>query len=254
VWSRDSGALRAHRGTVLLLHGWGGTSDLNWGHVYSPLTTAGYRAIAFDQRGHGHGPRPAVRFRLEDCADDAAGLIRELDAEPVIAVGHSMGAAIAMALRRRHPGNVRGLVLTAAALRWPSLRPLPVGILQLLASTAPGLAFWMGARPLLGHDPVRNRWIREQVALGSIPQLTDAVRELRRFDARAWAPGLAVPAAVLLTQGDRLAPLRLQRELGEMLDARTWPLTMRHSGPVSKPGDFPTVLLRAVEELHARTG
>jgi len=42
----------ARHGAVLLLHGWGGTSDLNWGHAYTPLIAAGYRVIALDHRGH----------------------------------------------------------------------------------------------------------------------------------------------------------------------------------------------------------
>jgi pimeloyl-ACP methyl ester carboxylesterase len=249
MWIRDSGPVSKAAGTVLLLHGWGGTSDLNWGHAYGPLVAAGYRVVAVDHRGHGHGLRPRQPFRLEDCADDAAAVIGLVASGPMLVVGHSMGAAIAMELARRHPDRVSGLVLMAAALRWPSLHRLPVGALQALASAAPGLAFSLGARPLQGSDPERNRWIRTQVAMGSIAQLAEAVRELRRFDARPWAASIGVPAAVLLTEGDRLAPPGLQRELAEVLGARTWPLEMRHGGPVSQPADFPEVLVRAVLRL-----
>jgi len=46
LWIRDSGQRSGTRRTVLLLHGWGGTSDLNWGHVYKPLMAAGFRVVA----------------------------------------------------------------------------------------------------------------------------------------------------------------------------------------------------------------
>jgi pimeloyl-ACP methyl ester carboxylesterase len=252
MWIRDSRPAATAQETVLLLHGWGGTSDLNWGHAYAPLTGAGYRVIALDHRGHGHGLRPAVPFRLADCADDAATVLALLEAGPAFAVGHSMGAVIALELARRHPESVRGLALMAAALRWPSLRRLPIGPLEAIASLAPGPAFWFGSRSLLGPDPVRNRWIRAQVRLGSIPQLADALRELRRFDGRPWAAGISAPASVLMTPDDPLAPAHLQQELAETLvGARTWSLEMRHSGPVSAPADFPAQLVKALQGLSA---
>src|ERR1700758_1787821 len=57
---------------VLLLHGWLATSDVNWWRLYGPLADAGYRVLALDHRGHGRGLRSAERFRLLDCAGDAA--------------------------------------------------------------------------------------------------------------------------------------------------------------------------------------
>ena len=44
---------------VVLLHGWGATSDLNWGRVLEPMNLARTTAY-FDLRGHGEGPDPPV--------------------------------------------------------------------------------------------------------------------------------------------------------------------------------------------------
>src|SRR5436305_15176822 len=67
---------------VMLLHGWLASADLNWAGAYADLIDAGYRVLAIDHRGHGRGLRSMERFRLDDCAADAAGVLRELDSAP----------------------------------------------------------------------------------------------------------------------------------------------------------------------------
>ena len=64
---------------------------------------AGYRVVAIDHRGHGRGPRPLVRFRLTDCADDAAAVMRALGVAPALVYGYSMGGAIAQLIAAGSP-------------------------------------------------------------------------------------------------------------------------------------------------------
>jgi pimeloyl-ACP methyl ester carboxylesterase len=96
------------------LHGLGATGALNWATCFEPLAARG-EVIAVDHRGHGRGPRVGNRFRLADCADDAAAVLRTLGARPAIVVGYSMGGPIAQLLALRHPELVVGLVLSATA-------------------------------------------------------------------------------------------------------------------------------------------
>src|SRR3954465_14508965 len=60
--------------TLLLLHGWMASGGLNWSRA---LDTLGQHlhAAAVDMRGHGRGIRNGRRFRLADCADDAAATL-----------------------------------------------------------------------------------------------------------------------------------------------------------------------------------
>ena len=51
--------------TVLLLHGWTASADLNWFAVYRALGEH-YRVVALDHRGHGRGIRSRKVFRLDD--------------------------------------------------------------------------------------------------------------------------------------------------------------------------------------------
>ena len=87
--------------TVLLLHGWTASSDLQFFTAYEALAER-YSFVGIDHRGHGRGLRSPTPFRLEDAADDAAAVIRELGVAPVVAVGYSMGGPISLHLARRH--------------------------------------------------------------------------------------------------------------------------------------------------------
>src|SRR5580704_65514 len=78
---RDSGG---DGPVVFMLHGWIASADLNFGGLYDDVIAAGYRVISIDHRGQGRGPRPLVPFRLTDCADDAAAVIRVLGIGPAI--------------------------------------------------------------------------------------------------------------------------------------------------------------------------
>ena len=71
--------------------------------------------LALDLRGHGGGPPARVPYRLEDCADDVAAVVRALDTGPVIVAGYSMGGMVAQVFWRRHPELTAGLVLCATA-------------------------------------------------------------------------------------------------------------------------------------------
>ncbi|HYD08770.1 MAG TPA: alpha/beta hydrolase, partial [Acidimicrobiales bacterium] len=112
TWVRDTGG---DGPVVLLLHGWTANADLNWFSCFGPLARAGSRVVALDHRGHGRGIRTLRRFRMRDCADDAAALLDVLDVPSAIVVGYSMGGAVAQLLWRRHPSKVDGLVLCATA-------------------------------------------------------------------------------------------------------------------------------------------
>src|SRR5690348_7824670 len=135
---RDSGG---DGPTVMLLHGWMATADLNWWPVYDDLSSAGYRVLAIDHRGHGRGLRTLGPFRLVLCAADAAAVIRQLGAAPGLVVGYSMGGAIAQLVARDHPDVVRGLVLSGTAQHWQDARTRRafrgLGLMGLLLSVAP---------------------------------------------------------------------------------------------------------------------
>lgn len=245
---RDERPDRPPKATALLLHGWAGTADLNWSHVYAPLVAAGYRVLAPDLPGHGHGAQD-ISFTIDGCADSAARLVGDLGAAGVFVVGHSMGGSVALALARRHPNLVLGLVLTASQANWPRIPPdWLLRAAGRLAAVAPGPIMRTGARSILGRDAERNRWIHEELSPTSIPHLAQALGALRGFDAEPWLPEISCPTVVVVTTRDRqVAPARQRRLAASITNARVMEVDIDHDDPPSRPGLFPKTVVAAVE-------
>src|SRR5207237_2932372 len=68
--------------------------------------------LLYDLRGHGRSQRPKVGYRLGDMVLDLAALLDATwGAQPVVLVGNSFGALVALELARKFPARAAGLVL-----------------------------------------------------------------------------------------------------------------------------------------------
>jgi pimeloyl-ACP methyl ester carboxylesterase len=263
MFVRERPATRPGAPTVLLMHGWTASADLNWFRVYDTICPGG-RVIAVDHRGHGRGLRTTERFTLEDAADDAAALLRQIGAVPATVVGYSMGGPISMLLWQRHPDLVNGLVLEATALEW--------------RATARERFVWrfMGAvefvlrsgrpRGLLDHALRRAvksspdiealvPWLKGELRRGDPEALADAGRALGNYDARPFAGRVDVPAAIVVTTNDRLVRPKKQRELAAAIPgAATFNIAADHDACLVRPDEFRNVTAAALDDVLARIG
>ncbi|AGW90983.1 MULTISPECIES: alpha/beta fold hydrolase [Cupriavidus] len=101
-----AGALPGWRETgqgrpLLLLHGWSVSGEAFDGQ--RALALAGFRVIAPDHAGHGLS-RYRAGTTITALAQDVAGLVAHLGLADVVVAGWSMGAMVAWALLRDHPG------------------------------------------------------------------------------------------------------------------------------------------------------
>jgi pimeloyl-ACP methyl ester carboxylesterase len=255
---RDSGPETAQRGTLLLLHGWMFGADLNWILAYGPLQQAGYRVLAVDHRGHGRGIRNQEPFRLKDCADDCAALLRVLDTGPVTVVGYSMGGAITQLLARDHPDVVEAIVLCATTDQWRDNRRMRVawktiGALE-FAMTHMSNRFWarLLRRSGMSSGEVTD-WILSELERNDARSVAEAGREMARYDARAWIGKLRVPAAVICPRQDDLVPPHFQRQLAaDIPGARLYELEGGHVVVSMDAERYNRVLLHALSDLEAR--
>jgi 3-oxoadipate enol-lactonase len=248
---RDTGG----EGTpVMLLHGWMASADLNWCGAYDALAEAGYRVLAIDHRGHGRGLRPLIPFRLEDCAADAAGVLRTLDLGQALIVGYSMGGAVAQLVARDHPDIARGVVLSGTAQHWqdPQSRRAfrAMGVLGLSLSLAPR-SFWrLGFR----HAGLPNNqgtvWAESEMMRHSARDIAEAGRELGRFDSRPWLGTVRAPLAVLITNRDQVVPVRKQQELAAAAGGPVFESPIDHLDIVSRADDYNQFLLQALESVR----
>jgi pimeloyl-ACP methyl ester carboxylesterase len=252
---------------VLLLHGWTASSDLQFVMAYEALA-ARYTFVGIDGRGHGRGLRAPDPFALEDLADDAAALVRELGLGPVITVGYSMGGPISMLLARRHPDLVRGLVVQATALNWINTRRdrllwrvLPVAgswlrtkaYRRYLNRAVPRLLGVRRRGPVVDH-PVQPYipWLLSEMSRNDPFVMVEAGRALADYDARSWAGSLGVRAAMLITTGDRLVPPHQQRALADVLGATTRELVADHFATLTHPEAYVALTMELIEEVRQR--
>jgi pimeloyl-ACP methyl ester carboxylesterase len=266
TWVYDSGPTsrgRLHNEdpAILLLHGWTSTAALNWFRCFAALADR-YRVVALDHRGHGQGIRSHMPFRLEDCADDAAALVGELDLGAVVAVGYSMGGPVAQLMWRRHRQSVAGLVLCATGAHFPSRRDVN----GLLASVGLGASVALSMMP----DVVRRQgmqwatrawtannspaaWAVEEWGRHDLPSLIQAGIAIGRFDSTRWIGEIDVPTAVVITTEDSVVPPRRQlRLVTEIPGAIGLRVAGDHRACVDNHDQFVPALLTACVDVAQR--
>src|SRR5215475_5202917 len=86
---------------VLLIMGLGATLDL-W-HRVTPMLSASYRTILFDNRGAGRSDAPPGPYSIPQMADDALAVLDAAGATTARVFGASMGGMIAQELALNHP-------------------------------------------------------------------------------------------------------------------------------------------------------
>jgi pimeloyl-ACP methyl ester carboxylesterase len=203
--------------SALLIMGLG-TQMIAWHEDFcTELAARGLHVVRFDNRDIGRSThldgappnifqlltrnRAAAQYRLTDMANDAAGLLRELDLAPAHVIGASMGGMIAQTLAARHPQCVRSLVsiMSNTGSRWagqPGLRMYPIFL----------------RRPARGREGFVEHATQLFTAIGSqgLPQDTDDIRQLAgtSYDRDRDPAGTGRQLAAIIASGDRTAELR----------------------------------------------
>jgi len=99
---------------VVFSHGWPLSADA-WEDQMVFLGNNGYRCIAHDRRGHGRSGQPWDGNEMDTYADDLAELVKKLDLNNAIHVGHSTGGGeVARYIGRHGTSRVAKAVLIGA--------------------------------------------------------------------------------------------------------------------------------------------
>ena len=121
---------------ILFVHGFSCDShDWSW---QIPHFVAGHRVIAVDLRGHGRSSVTEAGYVPLQFAADIAGLLRELNTGPVVAIGHSLGGAIVSTLAVEYPELVQAVVSVDPGYLLPDeFRPIVEGMAEALQTGDP---------------------------------------------------------------------------------------------------------------------
>lgn len=248
--------------TLLLLHGWMVTSDLNWFTCFPGLAER-FRVVAVDHRGHGRGIRTWRPFRLEDCADDAAAVAERLGLERVIPVGYSMGGAVAQLVWKRHRHLVSGLVLCATARSFGGQLPGSQAWFATLLGLSIGSRFLPKPvlRRLLAHvvrrraQRVLDEWGLSELERSDTTTVLHAGWSLGRFRSDRWVGSVDVPTAVVVNTYDQVVSPRRQLDLaGAIPEATVHEVAAGHGACVTHAEMFVPHLVDACVSVAERAG
>jgi pimeloyl-ACP methyl ester carboxylesterase len=95
---------------VLLLHGFP-EAAIEWDRQVAALGSAGFRAVAPDQRGYSPGVRPTAveDYAMDELVGDVLAIADALGWPRFHLVGHDWGAAVAWVVAGRHPDRLSSL-------------------------------------------------------------------------------------------------------------------------------------------------
>jgi pimeloyl-ACP methyl ester carboxylesterase len=218
------------------------SSVQHW-RFFTPHFARTRQVLSWDYRGH-HGqpaPRDPSRAGVAQFADDAHAVWRDAAVAPAIVVGLSYGVQVALELWRRHPTDVRALVLICGTAGHPldrlsSSPALRAAVVRGLRG-APGFV----ARPLLASlGSSLGRRVAAELAYLSGGARRDAPRDVlgdlfahvARLDPALLAevtagylehtafdvlPSIRVPTLIVAGDRDQLTPVaiaeRMQRAI-----------------------------------------
>jgi pimeloyl-ACP methyl ester carboxylesterase len=207
-----------------------------WAKQFDSFPAAGFRAVAFDSRGHGESRAGETGHSLDNLADDLRTVLEALDLRDVVLVGHSMGGMSVQAFAIRHPDvvdeRVCGLVLlSTSSYNLVSDARRVRGAVDTVVKVGPDVATFMRQRNLglllarigFGDDPIPSHVeATRQMLAGCNRQTTrEAVSALLELDLTEGLPKVHVPTLVVVGTADALTPPRDARRIAEMVpDAR----------------------------------
>jgi pimeloyl-ACP methyl ester carboxylesterase len=239
---------------VVLIHGLA-ASMYSWRHTIGPVADAGFRVIAFDNRGFGFSDAPASGYSNAAYVKLLFALMDSLRVSDAVLVGHSMGGAIAAGAAVAHPERVRGLVLVDAAglgARWPfmwrvTLWPIvgaPFNCLRGRGATGRILKGLYGDPSRVTTQDV-DQYYAPLVRPGAERALRGVLREFR-FDAlKGRVDSITPPTLVIWGGEDRLIPPAVGQSLVADLPRGAFVLvqTAGHAVPEESPEAFNRTLL-----------
>jgi 3-oxoadipate enol-lactonase len=107
---------------VLLIMGLGMTAT-GWWRTVPVLAEAGFRVIAFDNRGVGRSDRVPGPYTVADMAGDAVAVLDAAGVDSAHVYGISLGGMIAQEVALSYPDRLRALVLGATTAGGAALTP-----------------------------------------------------------------------------------------------------------------------------------
>jgi pimeloyl-ACP methyl ester carboxylesterase len=238
---------------IVLVHGW--AADANYWQAQIPVLEAHYTVVALNLAGHGASGSNRSDWSIANYAGDVVAVAHEIPNQQLILVGHSMGAAVALAAAPLLGTRVIGVV-TVEALR--SVGQPVLGAHEVDRRLAPFSADFIGSTRKLvttslfrsDADPTLVQKVAYDMSLEPQAIGIASMRSLLALDLDALLPAVHVPVYAINSDLSPTDVARIRKALPdfslEVLD---------HSGHflmMENPARFNPLLLKDLAAIAAR--
>ncbi|HEY1392825.1 MAG TPA: 3-oxoadipate enol-lactonase [Methylibium sp.] len=204
---------QAPRHTIVLAHALG--CDLMMWDALANTLAADCRVISFDARGHGGSDAPAGPYTMAELAEDAERLLDELDADPVVWLGLSMGGMLGQELALRHPQRLKALVIANSTSGYPPegraiwdqrIAAIEAGGLETVVDGTMQRWFHQGFHA--AQPATVARWRRRVVTTDEQGYLA-ACAAVKAHDTTARLPRIKLPTLIIAGELDQGTPVAM---------------------------------------------
>jgi pimeloyl-ACP methyl ester carboxylesterase len=273
-------SVRDHAGgepAILALHGL--ASNARWWDLVAERLVPAHRVIAVDLPGHGRSDRPDSGYDFDTVARDLEGLLAALDhPEPVVVVGHSWGATVALAFAANFPDLALGVVcidggagdlrayfgpsweMAEQTMRPPALRGVTPAMLRAWMDSSPlrdGSDPDTAAEILIGNfedDGTGAGTLRPRLSLEHHMEIAHHLFDANGFElmARVRCPMLFIPAGHPDHEDSpKVRSIERAREVVGDRGRFVW-IDGVHDLPVQRPNEVAAAIAGFVDELVAQ--
>lgn len=228
------------RWPLLLIHGLGCSGEA-WRPALACLEQQGLDqpVLAPDMPGYGRSPEPGEVLGMDELADWCARLLDRVGIERAHLAGNSMGCQVALALARRHPERVGGLVLTGPTTGdrcetvWRYLRGLLADALR---------------EPMTYNGTLFRMYLQQ-----GFPRYFATARKMLVDDPLACAAEVRAPCLIVRGDGDAIVPEAVARRLAAELPRGSFTQveSSAHAVQFHRPEAFTRLLLEFLAGVTA---
>lgn len=249
--------------SLLLSSGLGGSANF-WKPQIGALVDAGWRVVAYDQRGTGRSPAPLPgQYSIADMARDVEEVLGASSTPTCHFVGHALGGLVGLQLALDAPDRVASLVLVNAWSK-PNSHSARCFDTRLALLGAYGPSAYVEAQPIflypaawcVEHADVVEAEVAHAIAhFPGEANMRARIGALRAFDVDARLAEIVAPTLVATATDDVLVPWTCSRRLHEALPHAILDAVSHggHAHSVTDPDPFNRSLLAFLAKQASST-
>jgi len=239
------------RGTVLILHGWGGCSD-SWVEVQRILTKKGYKVIVPDFPGFGKSPTPPRAWGIKDYANFISSFINETKLDKFFLLVHSFGGRISVRIAADFPEKIKGLILCDSAGIRPKMGPKTFLIFWMARI---GNAIFTPKHLARLKDSVRSvfyAFLRNKDYVKAKGTMRETITKVLEEDLLPELPKIKAKTLIVWGQNDKMVPIKYGRIFKEKITDSELEVIPKigHSPHIEVPAELAKIILKFLNKSN----